>query len=69
MHIPGVVEPEGLPEEDQMFLLLMISKKMYQLIKFLICLTDLQNKKENRSRQFANNKNNPTTIFSLGLKF
>lgn len=35
-------DPEGLPEEDQVFFLLMISKKMYQLVKFLICLTYLQ---------------------------
>ena len=42
---------EELPEEDQVFLLLMISKKMYQLVKFLICLTYLQSKKENQLKR------------------
>lgn len=40
-------ETRGVPEEDQVFLLLMIAKKMDQLIKFLICLAYLQKKKGN----------------------
>ena len=58
VHILGVAEPqtclhspEGLPEEDQVFLLLVISKKMDQLIKLLVCLTHLQNKKENQQNK------------------
>lgn len=50
--------PEELPEEDQVFFLLMISKKMYQLAKFLICLTYLQSKKGNqlkKKKTYANN--------------
>ena len=37
----------ALPEEDQVLFLLMIAKKMYQLVKFLICLTNLQCKGKN----------------------
>lgn len=38
--------PDGLPEKDQVFLLLVVPKEMYQLVKLLICLTYLQQKKE-----------------------
>lgn len=50
--------PEALPEEDQVLFLLMISKEMYQLIKFLIGLTYLQSKKETFTKnKFIDNKN------------
>lgn len=42
---------EELPEEDQVFFLFMILEKMYQLVKFLICLTYLQSKKENQLKK------------------
>lgn len=43
--------PEALPEEDKMLFLLMTAKKMYQLVKFLISLTYLQNRKENFNKK------------------
>lgn len=57
--------PEGLPEEDHVLFLLMISKKMYQLVKFLICLTYLQSKKENQLKKKLIDDNNLFSCFQF----
>lgn len=55
--------PETLPEEDQVLFLLMISKEMYQLIKFLIGLTHLQSKKETFNKNKFIDNNHPHRYF------